>query len=135
MGKQTTMAGVMIRSVIKESKRLFEESLTNTLGLGIDHPILLALNGESISTFNDLPMLSHEDIDDLTYTTYIENEEENTANQNVLFKGHRGWIKALIAFICYCPMLKIGRRKMYVFNTHLTSVVVGVFGGGFGCLL
>ena len=35
----------------------------------------------------------------------------------------------------YCPMLKIGRRKMYLFDTHLTSVVVGVFGGGFGCLL
>ena len=27
-------------------------------------------------------------------------------------------------------MLKIGRHKMYIFNTHLTFVVVGVFGGG-----
>ena len=32
-----------------------------------------------------------------------------------------------------CPMLKIGRRKTWLKLT--LSVVVGVFGGGFGCLL
>ena len=95
------MSGVMTRSVIEENRRLFEETLTITLGLTVDHPILLALSEESITTFNDLPMLSPEDIDDLSYTTYMENEGESTAIQNILSKGHKGWIKALIAFIRY----------------------------------
>ena len=71
------------------------------LGLEINHSIILTLKEESVLTFEDLPLLSPDDIDGLSYTTYVEIDGENAAITNNLVKGHKGWIKALISFMRY----------------------------------
>ena len=89
------------RSGIKENRRQFKRILTSELGLEINHPIILTLKEESVLMFEDLPLLSPDDIDGLLYTTYVESDGENAAITNDLVKGHEGWIKALIAFMRY----------------------------------
>ena len=89
------------RSIIEENIKQFERVLTEELGLEINHLIILTLKEESILTFDDLPLLSPDDIDGLTYTTYVEIDGENAAITNEVVRGHKGWIKALIAFMRY----------------------------------
>ena len=95
------MAARGTRSVIEENRRQFERILTSEFGLESNHPIILTLKEESVLTFEDLPLLSPDDIDGLSYTTYVEIDGENAAITNDLVKGHKGWIKALIAFMRY----------------------------------
>ena len=72
------------------------------LGLEEGHLIMLVLKRESISTFNDLHILTSRDIDTLTYTTYVEmDDDESVAISNSLVKRHKGWLKALLAFTRY----------------------------------
>ena len=95
------MASRTTRSVIEESRKQFDRILIDTLGLEEDSPIILALKEEFILTFNDLHTLTAQDIDTLSYTTDVEVDKELTIVSNKLSKGHRGWIKALLAFMRY----------------------------------
>ena len=90
------------RSAIEEHWRQFSRVMIDVLGIEEDHPIMIALKGESISTFNDLHILTSQGINTLTYTIYIEMYDgESAAISNSLVKGHKGWLKALLAFTRY----------------------------------
>ena len=93
--------------------------MTNELGLKINHPIILTLKEESVLTVDNLPLLSPDDIDGLSYTTYIEIDGKNAAT-NDLVKGHKGWIKSLIAFMRYYSLDTPGKMEavsLQDFNT------------------
>ena len=96
-----TMAVRGTRSIIEENRKQFERIITEEFGLKINHPKILMLKEESVLTFDDLLLLSPADIDGLTFNTYVEIDGENAAVSNELVKGHKGWIKALLAFMRY----------------------------------
>ena len=78
------------RSAIEENWRQLSRVMIDVLGIEEDHPIMIALKGESISTFNDLHILTSQDINTLTYTTYIKMDDgEIAAISNNLVKGHK----------------------------------------------
>ena len=90
------------RSAIEENWRQLSRVMIDVLGIEEDHPIMIALKGESISTFNDLHILTSQAIDTLTYTTYIEMDDgESAAISNNLVKVDKGWLKALLVFTRY----------------------------------
>ena len=89
------------RTTIAEQQERFKKVIVDILQIPKDCPIIQAFDHESISTINNILMLNDVDIDPLEY---IKNDEEMSDNNHreTLARGHRGWIRVLIAFIRYC---------------------------------
>ena len=92
-----TMVGT--RATINEQQIRFKKLLTEILFLPEDSPIIKAFEYESIDTINDVLMLADFDIDLLQY--HKDADDTESAEKDTLSRGHRGWIKVLIAFIKY----------------------------------
>ena len=92
-----TMVGT--RATINKQQARFKKLLIDVLFLPGDSPIIKAFEYESIETINDILMLADFDIDLLQF--YKDVKGSGTPEKDTLSRGHRGWIRVLIAFIKY----------------------------------
>ena len=77
------------RTTFAEQHERFKRLIVDILQIPEDSPIIQAFRNESISTINDILMLTDVDIDLLEYIK-IDEEPPNNNQRETLSRGHRG---------------------------------------------